>query len=736
MHKDEYDAFEKLGFFEGLEEETRKKIGDSINRLSVGAGELLFRQGDTCDAVYCVIDGVLDVSVAAEDGGEKILASVEAGEPVGELQILTGGNRTATVRAQTAAVLASLKKELFLEPAYRELASNLEKLIGRRLRHYRLDAVLTGLFGRVEDEVIKQVELAGKWCFLRRGEYLCKAGEQDRSLYLLLSGRLVAATTDRNGRQKIIGEISAGESVGEMALFTGESRSADVVAIRDSELVMLSESGFRELFSRYSHMAIGLTKVIIARLREAVTAGGAPRGMKNICLLPVSKSVSIDEVSTALRKAVSDYCSVYYLNPDTVDRDLRTPGIAQINEEDPARIRLATYFNELESRYDIVLYGADENAGQWSRWCLRQADRLLLVADSADKPSMSAFEATLPDNATLAAPGKSLVMLHKTGKTVPMHTDRWLEGRDVDVCHHVKKGDEKSYGRLARIITGNAVGVVLSGGGAKGYAHAGVLKALEEAGIEVDMIGGTSIGSVISAGYASGLKPDEIIESNAGLFQKFDPFREYTLPIISVLGGRKLDAMFKDAFGGTNIEDLWLNYFCVSSDLTNASERVHKRGPLWKAVRASMSLPGILVPVVEDGNLLVDGGVVNNLPGDVMKSMCRGTVITVDVAPKRDLEFDKNETAFPSPWKVVWSRINPFMKKLRPPTILQILGRSTMLASVHNLLKVTAESRYHLEPPVQQFGMLETDKAVEIAEVGYRYAKDIVAGWSELRKTV
>ena len=732
MCNDGFDSFESLGFFEGLEDEKKERIGDSISTLTVGAGELLFRQGDKCDAVYCVIDGVLDVFVEAESGVEKMLAAVEPGEPVGELQILTGGNRTATVRAQTAAVLASLRKELFLDPAYGPLASNLEKLINRRLRHYRLDAVLTGLFGQLEEDVINEVEETGEWISLRRGEYLCRAGRQDRSLYLLLSGRLVAATAGRDGEQKIIGEISAGESVGEMALFTGESRSADVLAIRDSELVMLAESGFQKLLSRHPHIAIGLTKIIIGRLREAVTVGNTPRGVQNICLLPVSKSVSIDEFSKALRTAASAFCSLYYLNQKTVNQDLRTPGIAGITEKDPARIRLATYFNELESRYDIVLYGADGEDAQWTGWCLRQADKVLLVADSADDPAISPLESAMPDEQTLAAPGKSLVMLHSESETVPSRTDMWLRGRNVDFCYHLKRSDGKSFRRLARIITGNAVGVVLSGGGAKGYAHAGVLKALDEAGIEVDMIGGTSMGSVISAGYAMGLTPDGIIESNTGLFQKFDPFKEYTLPIISVLRSRRLDAMFQEAFGTTKIEDLWLNYFCVSSDLTNAGERVHKRGALWKAVRASMSLPGILVPVVEDGNLLVDGGVVNNLPGDVMKSICGGTVITVDVAPKRDVEFDRNETTFPSPWKVVWSRINPFMKDLRPPTILQILGRSTMLASVHNLLKVTAESRYHLEPPVQQFGMLETEKAAEIAETGYNYAKEIVTSWTEL----
>jgi len=733
MEENEYSAFEALGFFDNSDVSLKKSILDAIGTISLSAGEILFRQGDESDSVYCVVEGSLAVFLAEENGGESELGIIGSGEPVGELQILTGGSRTATVRAVSKVRLVLLPRKLFLEPENSQLALNIEKLIRARLRHYRLDIVLPKLFGSLDDDVINEIEKRGEWVHLPRGDFLCHTGEADQRLYILVSGRLIAASVEKDGSRRIIGEIAAGESVGEMALFTGEKRSADVIAIRDSELMVLSVDAFHELLARFPEIAMGLTRIIIERLRDAIHTDEPPRSIKNICLLPVTDSISIEEFSHTLSKAVMQYCTVYYLNAATVEHDLRTPGIAEISEDNPANMRLDAFFNDLENRYDIVLFSADGRDSQWSRRCLRQADKVLLIADARDNPVPGPYELSFSGEDSVASPGKSLVLLHSKETEVPRGTALWLDGRNVDSCLHVKRGDEAGYRRLARIITGRAVGLVLSGGGAKGYAHAGVLKALEEAGIEIDMIGGTSIGSVIGAGYAMGLTPDEIIVQNKDLFRRHNPFKEYTLPIMSVLGSTKLDSLFKEAFGAILIEDLWINYFCVSSNLTTARERIHKDGALWKASRASMSLPGVLVPVVEDRNLLVDGGVVNNLPGDIMKSMLRGTVITVDVAPKRDIELDDVTDSFPSPWKVLRSRINPFVKSLSPPSLLQIMGRSTMLASIYNLQKVSAESRYHLIPPVQEFGMLETDRASEIAAVGYQYAREIVETWQELK---
>ncbi|MCK5735884.1 MAG: cyclic nucleotide-binding domain-containing protein, partial [Spirochaetaceae bacterium] len=555
-----FDVFGELGFLDGLDDSQASLILDTGKNISLSPGELLFRQGDESDSVYCVVEGSLAVFLVSESGEEKEIGIIVSGEPVGELQILTGGSRTATVRAGAEATLASIPGELFVDPKNFQLAQNLEKLIRKRLRHYRLGSVLPKLFGELDQDVIREIEQCGEWVHLSRGDFLCRSGEADQRLFILISGRLIAASADENGIRRVIGEIAAGESVGEMALFTGEKRSADVIAIRDSELIMLSVDAFHSLLARFPGIATGITRIIIERLRDTIHKNGPPRSIKNVCLLPITNSVSIEDFAHELRKAAKQYCTLYYLDASTVERDLRTPGIAEIPEDDPANMRLDTFFNDLENHYDIIIFSADGKDSQWSRRCLRQADKVLLIAEAEDDPTPSPYERSFTGDDSIASPGRSLVLLHSKETLVPRGTAAWLADRKVDFCLHVKHEDEAGYRRLARIVSGRAVGLVLSGGGAKGYAHAGVLKALEEAGIEIDMIGGTSIGSVIGAGYAMGLSPDEIILKNMDLFKRHNPFKEYTLPIMSVLGSGKLDSLFKEAFGEIRIEDLWLNY--------------------------------------------------------------------------------------------------------------------------------------------------------------------------------
>jgi predicted acylesterase/phospholipase RssA len=327
------------------------------------------------------------------------------------------------------------------------------------------------------------------------------------------------------------------------------------------------------------------------------------------------------------------------------------------------------------------------------------------------------------------------VLMHPRDASLPAGTARWLAGRSADGCIHVRDGRAADYARLARILTGRAIAVVLSGGGAKGFAHIGVLRALEERGIPVDMIGGTSMGSIIAAAYAMGISPDEITATSKRLFARYRPFKEYTLPLVSVLRGRRLDRMLQEQLGPTQIEDLWIGYVCVSADLTAAEARVHTSGSLFTAVRASISIPGILPPVVVGDRLLVDGGVVNNLPGDVMRSLSRGTLIGVDVAPQRDVEVPGGLASYPSSWQVLWSRIWPFGTRSKIPAIPQILFRTTMLGSIHRINTVKAITDFYLRPPVEEFGMLEFDAIDRIVDAGYRYARDLMGSWKGLPHT-
>ena len=278
------------------------------------------------------------------------------------------------------------------------------------------------------------------------------------------------------------------------------------------------------------------------------------------------------------------------------------------------------------------------------------------------------------------------------------------------------------FGRLARCLSGRAVGLALGGGGARGFAHVGVLRALKEAGVAIDLIGGTSMGAVVAALHAMGLDCQAMLRMAHDLFLAEKPYREFTLPMISLIRSRRLDRVVRRTYGDTRIEDLWLSYFCISTDLTAAEMVTHDRGPLWRAVRASSSLPGVFVPVVDEGHLLVDGGVMNNLPGDVMRARCGGRVIVVNVSPEQELSVPWKQ--FPSPWKLLWDRILRFKRRARVPSILDVLMRTIVASSDHRAEQVKADADLYLHPPVARYGLLEFAAYEEITEAGYQYAKE------------
>ena len=220
----------------------------------------------------------------------------------------------------------------------------------------------------------------------------------------------------------------------------------------------------------------------------------------------------------------------------------------------------------------------------------------------------------------------------------------------------------EDLGRLARILAGCAIGVTLGGGGARGFAHIGVIRALEEARIPIDMICGVSMGAIIAGQYAMGWDWPTMIRSNKRLLADRRLNTDLALPLFSLSSGRRFRSALKTFFGEIEIEDLWLSYFCTSCNLSSSELVVHRRGRLWWSVNASNAIPGLLPPVLDGGQLLIDGGVLNNQPGDLLKEVCGGPVIVSMVSPRKDLAMDESFTEMPSAWRFLRSRLNPFEK--------------------------------------------------------------------------
>jgi NTE family protein/lysophospholipid hydrolase len=364
--------------------------------------------------------------------------------------------------------------------------------------------------------------------------------------------------------------------------------------------------------------------------------------------------------------------------------------------------------------------------------CVRQADRVLLVGRAGASPELNAAEKLwLQESAERSAAPVELVLIHEGSGHLFPGTAKWLARRPVVRHHHVRSGVREDLGRLARILAGCAIGVTLGGGGARGFAHIGVIRALEEARIPIDMICGVSMGAIIAGQYAMGWDWPTMIRSNKRLLADKRLNTDLALPLFSLSSGRRFRSALKTFFGEIEIEDLWLSYFCASCNLSSSQLVVHRRGRLWWSVNASNAIPGLLPPVLHGGQLLIDGGVLNNHPGDLLKEVCGGPVIVSMVSPRKDLAMDESFTEMPSAWRVLRSRLNPFEKTIRVPGIPATLMRTMWVASERKSREVEQAAEFCLHPPVDRFRLDERSKIEEIAEVGYEYTKREIRTWKE-----
>jgi predicted acylesterase/phospholipase RssA len=326
---------------------------------------------------------------------------------------------------------------------------------------------------------------------------------------------------------------------------------------------------------------------------------------------------------------------------------------------------------------------------------------------------------------------QELVLLHPETTHRPSGTASWLAGRHLHAHHHVRRGDQGHVRRLARRLAGRALGLVLSGGAARGFAHVGVLRAIEEQGIEVDLIGGTSMGSLIGGGYAMDRGPDEYLE----LAEQFaNPKRlfDYTLPFTSLMASKKVTRVMREVFGDIRIEDLWRPFFCVASNLTRAEAVIDRTGPLWEAVRASIAIPGIFTPILRGNDVLVDGGAMNNFPVDVMVRLSEGgPVIGSNVCPLwesiRRYEFGPSISG----WRVLWSRLNPFSPAMKVPSLLGCLMRAQEIRSVSGLRHSESLASVMIRPDVSAFAVLDFAAYEPIIEIGYEVAREQLAAWRD-----
>ncbi|MBK8598948.1 MAG: cyclic nucleotide-binding domain-containing protein [Holophagales bacterium] len=720
FHYPEYDS---------LPAADRAAIDALVSTVSLAAGEEVFHRGDPGDAMFVVKTGRFRVTGATPSGAEVTLGEIGPRDFAGEMAVLTGQPRSATLTAATDGELVRLPRSGFddLARLAPEVASRLTADIGPRLKRSQLLRVWEELFGITEPAAFRELEEAIEWRQVVAGEALIRQGEASDAMYVVVTGRFRTVVKAPDGTDVAVRETGAFSTLGELGLLTQLPRSATVLALRDGEVIRLGREAFRSFALRHPEALLRVASIVAERQMNGqgpgarASAPATATGGLTFAILPVTPSAAAAVLGRTLAGDLARLGETAFLDAAAFDERHGRRGSAQTPLSGPLNLAVEVSLRELEDRTRHLLLDAGPEWNAWTERCLRRADRILLVADATASPVPGAIEERL---AALKLPARTeLVLLHPATTTEPAGTAEWLSCRDLADHHHVRPGNRRDEERLARRLAGRGVGLVLGGGGARGVAHIGVIRALEEAGLSVDLVGGTSMGAVVGAGYALHGSAAQLV----ALAETFsDPSKIYdrTLPLVSLMSGGKLLRLLRSLYGDRAIEDLWTPFFSISTNLTRARIDVDRRGPLWRAVRKSMSIPGVFPPIIDDGDVVVDGGVVDNFPVERMagRADC-GTVIGVNVAPAVDKVKPYRFGPELSGWQVLRGRFLPWARKMRAPSLVGSLLRTQEINSVMALRSGLRFVDLLVEPAVDQFRLNEYDRHVELIASGYDAAK-------------
>jgi EmrB/QacA subfamily drug resistance transporter len=469
-------------------------------------------------------------------------------------------------------------------PLFAELAEPLREVMANRSREVRLGA----------------------------GETLFKAGDPADALYVIRAGRLEVLTPDG----AVASEMGRGAALGELGLLSAAHRVATVRAARYSDLIRIGKSDFDALLERSPELSRALNKALahaLAITRQSAVEGARPRA-STIALVPLDTGVPLPVIASGLVDAMGRYGPVTALN----GREVAPPdnGAGAVAAYGPMLDRA-----EAESDQTLLITEPGGNEA-WNAFCLQQADRIVAISSGGALWDAAASRPELR--------GCDLV-----GWNVAVGSGRleqWVDALDPVEAHALHERDlQASIARLGRRLSGNSVGLVLSGGGARGFSHIGVLEELAAAGIGIDRVAGVSMGAFIGGMFAMGMDAEEIDARCYDEWVRRRPLADYTVPRHSLIRGQRAEAMLQRTFGSARIEELDRSFVATTADLRTGEQVATRHGPIWEAVGLSMAIPVLVPPIVRDGKLLVDGSLVDNLPIGVMAGANEGPIIAVDL---------------------------------------------------------------------------------------------------------
>jgi lysophospholipid hydrolase len=588
----------------------------------------------------------------------------------------------------------------------------------------------SSVFASLDDHILREIVSKMEFVHLDGQDILFRQGDVGDALYIVVSGRLQVIAERSDGSRNAIGQIGMGEVVGEMALIGGEIRTATVHAVRDSSIARLSRAAFDDLIGRYPHKLLRLFgSAAINRTRETLAGCQLPsRPPRTISVIAGHQNVPLNDFCAQLVQRLAGVVKARLISKQMVASQLAFA----VHDSDGSDTQepVTHWLNEREAEVDVLVYEGDPSDSTWTQKILRQSDHILVVGSGSTIPSK-------PEPAFRDAVQKgvqfSLVVLHAADAR-PRGSSMWLDAYRTDRLHHVHEGSYTDLERLARYLTGRAFGIVLGGGFARGIAHAGVLRALKECGVPIDLIGGTSIGGIVAVESILGLNYEELVKTTCAGFDSC--FKDVTLPFVSLITGRSLARYIGNIVGPLQIEDLPIPFFCVSANLSRAQMHVHVRGSVLRSLLATSRAPGVFPPIVENGDLLVDGGIADNLPVLLMKGFAKGgPVIASDVSTPAEYTQYKDYGLAVSGWKRLGRKVNVFKPNEFVPTLDYTLMRTIEFGGVSARQQAVQVADLYIRSPLSAFKINDFKRGRRMAEVAYEYAKPRVEEWLRKQST-
>lgn len=562
------------------------------------------------------------------------------------------------------------------------------------------------LFQGLDEDLLEQVAGLGEFVEVLRGRHLYRAGEPADAVYVLDTGRLALVAGDGTSTAA---ELGRGDCAGIVAVLTHEPHVTSALALRDCTLLRVDRRGFLALARTHPALLAALSRMLGHALLQRDRADHQGPRPRTAAVVPAGDPDSAHDFSLELARALRRYGNICVLSRQgQFLAGRRLP--VKLDFDDPDTHEAVHWLNHLESRFDVVVYVCDPDRTAWTMRSLRQADKLIVVGQAGHPRPPGLAEAWW----TGEGRDLVLVLLHDR-PGAPGRARDWFPGRRVHRVHHVRADHPEDRARLARYLAGEARALVLGGGGARGFAHLGVLRALEERGITVDLVGGTSMGAFIGAQFAQGLPSGHITENVRRVFLGSPSVFDFTLPMFSLVRGLRVRRRLLDLFGEARIEDLPLPYYCTTTDLTDARPAVHETGSVAMWVGASMAIPGVVPPLVWKGQVHCDGGVLDNVPVSHARRRSSSTVVAVNAESQARLPATADPYSEPL-WRLVLRRLSPF-HQAGLPDLFQTLSRVASMGSTH--LEGPLRPDLEIHPRLGDFGALQFRRIDEIARRGY-----------------